>query len=803
MAIPDSANASDLQMLAQSLVPDGLSLEDCEKLLRICNNDMNVAMNKVLDNQLDILHQDEGLNSNVSHADGWDGTAFQTDRYGQSDVAGCNGFTIFPHSNAPTRPPSRSSHRSADASANTGDAPMMSVEGTQESGVIGHSGAVFGPATKEYYDSSQWALVPTTTSAELVPDASPLNRRRDEGQPAIIKPLANGDYLPALLSILHSIPLWRNTLLAPHISLENYSAGDDWWKGSASFPARAVEHGTNTDAAYDLDIIHEMQRLMAFLDMTDRAYGSVESLLHQDVWTKGRIPCDLADDSELLKFLVKWSSAYESQAADVNLNGVLRTVFDAGGQRQESFVLDASIVQLDPSTVPDLYDVLDDALYGSDPGASVVEVSNVLILRLENARPSAKELGCKIPEIFFADRYLGSNKALVSKMLSEMAGYKNMIEEIDAKIVKLKYHKSRKTGTQLDTLSLLKTTMVAFDSDKDQIVLNQLQSVYDNIERKLTVLEEEKKKACEMFDNVSGLFKTPIDDGSGSATDMSGDDDAKAAVVPLQLSPSHPYKLRGIATTPNTLYIIDPAIKDGPDASDTLEWWSIDYTTDSTEAYIFKQRITLAEVLKKANSDNSKALLVYANEKATSALPIPLTESLQEFVKQDNDKFREECANEGPGDFSALGSGKGTTEQIGDWDRAEPPPTYMDDYAHYGGTTVFGNEFETMSAKEFREMQTNSELSSSTLTPNTSVDDETVGMEMQEVNGGISAWAGTSSSASSETVGGEPMDVADDQQTVNPRDIEMGNAGFAGGARAADPSVQHIEVLEQDQKKGG
>lgn len=104
-----------------------------------------------------------------------------------------------------------------------------------------------------------------------------------------------------------------------------------------------------------------------------------------------------------------------------------------------------------------------------------------------------------------------------------------------------------------------------------------------------------------------------------------------------------------------------------------------------------------------------------------------------------------------------------------------------------------------ISAEEFHN-QGDSGVSSATLTPNTDIDDEGVGMEMQEVNGGISAWAGMSN-ASSDTVGADLMDISSDSQrqgTINVRDIEMTDAEASEGRE--EPKVEHIEVAE---KKGG
>lgn len=193
--------------------------------------------------------------------------------------------------------------------------------------------------------------------------------------------------------------------------------------------------------------------------------------------------------------------------------------------------------------------------------------------------------------------------------------------------------------------------------------------------------------------------------------------------------------------------------------------------------------------------------MVYANEAATSPVPIPLSEPLQQFVKDDNVRFLEELQ---------------VIEPIGEWNNepttnswprdktSEHPPTYADDWAFYGGTSTisaFGNQFQGHTNKGYTEQKSgDSEMSSTTLTPNTDIEDDGIGgTEMQEVNGGISAWAGGMSSASSDTVGGEPMDVVKEsqsQQTVNMREVEMVDVDLTG-ERREEPRVEHIEHLEK------
>ncbi len=363
------------------------------------------------------------------------------------------------------------------------------IENTQESGVIGNSKPVFGPANRDHYDSSQWAMVPMAT--ELISDPVPSQRQREEGQPVILKPSPNFNYLPALIPILHSIPQFRNAFLSPTVSQKSYWMGDDWWKGSPSPPTRVIDLTIGATEANGLEVLYETQRLMAFLDNTDRIYGSVGSLLELDAWKEDQPNLDDPDD-DLLKFLLLWSFAYQSQVPNAELNGILRSTVNAGGALRENFVLDGTVTRDDSRSDFTLYDVLDDSLFSSAGGsAHIVDVSNVIILRLTSSRTTASDLGCRIPATLYADRYMEKNKHVIDSMYRDMSQYEYQLKEIDEQAQKLRYHMPRKEGSKrVESLKLLRASMKAFESDDgtdshNSEILGQLQSLYQNIETKL------------------------------------------------------------------------------------------------------------------------------------------------------------------------------------------------------------------------------------------------------------------------------------------------------------------------------
>jgi len=362
----------------------------------------------------------------------------------------------------------------------------------QESGVIGSSEPVFGPATKEHYDTAQWAMVPTST--EVIPDPIATARQREVGQPAVLKPSPRFNYLPPLIAILHSIPVFRNAFLAPDITQRNYWMGDDWWKGSPAIPARIIDTLAGVEEAHALDILHEAQRLMAFLDKSDRAYATVSSMLELDAWKESR-PKMEDDDDDLLKFLLLWSAAYEAQVPDAHLDGWLRSVVDVDDKPEKFFVLDASVIR--EGALPDrsLYDVLDDTLFASATGsAHISNISKVLILRLTSATTNAQGLGCRVPATLYPDRYLEANKPVIDGMFRDVKQYEDQLRDIDTATNRLKFHTPKKENAKpVESLKLIETSMKAFkpkegeDStdSKDAATFAKLQTLYQSVESKL------------------------------------------------------------------------------------------------------------------------------------------------------------------------------------------------------------------------------------------------------------------------------------------------------------------------------
>lgn len=159
----------------------------------------------------------------------------------------------------------------------------------QETGITGSGGTHntspvvnpnFIPAQEnKEYNPSEWALT-VTAPPPATQEPLPAERKRPpDGAPAFLRPSFSSYYLGGALSILHTIPRARDSFLVRSVLLPDYGRNSKWWSGEKIGFSRAVDlDGPSFSVPDAEEIIHELQRLMAFLGGTNRAYGSVDVL---------------------------------------------------------------------------------------------------------------------------------------------------------------------------------------------------------------------------------------------------------------------------------------------------------------------------------------------------------------------------------------------------------------------------------------------------------------------------------------------------------------------------------------------
>lgn len=525
----------------------------------------------------------------------------------------------------------------------------------QESGVVDSAGAQFGPATREYYDTSQWAMTVSNPSAvEFIPDPAPWQRRRNPGEPCFIKPLPNGDYLPALITILHAIPLARRALIFAENTLDNYGFDIGWWQGTPIRMDEIVNLDDDEAPDYGEEIMRETQRIMAFLEYSDRSYGSAEALSRLKGFEYGVSNLDQRAKTLYDKFLVRWEDAAMRLHPEFWMeNSLFRFTAsekaDDRMPREDRFwCLEIPLINSGLGKTQTLYDALDEMIWTIDPNGtsneeqSISGVSPILVIRAHQPDSSATGLNMQVPASWYVDRYLTQNSLATKIMRRNVAKCHLELQSLDEKKRQLTTFVHTKTGKTMDVRMMLDVAKSAFEptpkvklneeeEDEDEAdassrrssnafelpdllpkpdVVAQLQSISDNISRKLERLEQEKAKAEQQLEEYAALFKGPSEYQSQN--------------------PSHRYDLCGVAIDSRTTFVLHRAkqtlISTSEEPAPQDQWWKLNYTNDPT---ITKERITEDEVLNFASGSSREVMLVYASETAVQDRDFTVPESLK------------------------------------------------------------------------------------------------------------------------------------------------------------------------------
>ena len=408
---------------------------------------------------------------------GWNDSVFAADRDGNSgiDQANIPSFNIEGGmdqgigggtSGAPTRPPSRRS--------------MYSNRSGQQDGTISNSGQErpqFGPATKDSYDPSQWAMVvSSSTRVYENPEAEERQRDRAGGAPVFFKPLQEQDPLPSLITILGQIPAVRREFLCANLQFEHYGSNMRWWDGEN---AHAGEANMVDENIHEQDVVEEVQRLMAFMQESDRSYGSVEQLEKLPLLntaTANELDASSSTDySADIRFLLAWE-----RAAEVCAGPSRRRLFKSAAQEDkynesdkviESEITSVSRLELDmyrSEPKQTLYQRIDSMLWDNDrDGTSkdepcLQEVATVLCMKVKNRHTTqdGSGLGLAVSPVFYADRYLKQNVAATKEMRRRKAALNEEKAELEEQKDKLnrRPHPSQ-PGKTMDTQDLFERTI--------------------------------------------------------------------------------------------------------------------------------------------------------------------------------------------------------------------------------------------------------------------------------------------------------------------------------------------------------
>ncbi|KAI0124199.1 hypothetical protein BJ170DRAFT_75636 [Xylariales sp. AK1849] len=430
----------------------------------------------------------------------WDESAFGADRQGDSGDTGIS-FNIqgpdetgsYHNSAAPTRPPSRANNRSplgrltdltafqaagapsnvaqedADLQRALAESAAESGIPPQESGIVGSdtTSKYFGPANRPDYEKDQWAMIPTKTeAAQVKPDVSPSARKRDPSAPAFLR--SNKDSrLGALVSILHKIPMARNILLSSGKPAKSYGHNSEWWKGQSILKTEDLEALARNEEGFGThpDFNEELHRLVAFLDSTERTYGTVDGLAETNAIDPNRghgwgfidyedrlYECLAEENKDVPHFDMKPlvstvktqritpKATLEEQSGqsseDVTMGDSDGS--DEGSAEQETKFSFLALPLNNNPWVNTLYDALDSIFWSHALGDESplpaeshaaflkTEVAEILTIRIDG---SGLNKPCDVPAVLYVDRYLESRRDLAIQVQTEINKIRHLMNQ--------------------------------------------------------------------------------------------------------------------------------------------------------------------------------------------------------------------------------------------------------------------------------------------------------------------------------------------------------------------------------------
>ena len=551
----------------------------------------------------------------------------------------------------------------------------------QENGVTG-TGQQFGPATRDHYEASQWAMTaPISSYRELIDHPPPSKRRRLDGQPAFLRGAKETGYLAPLLTIYHGIPLAREALLLPPMKVMSYGHDQQWWAGQSDENRKSLtlEVDQHVDRS-KLNLLAEIQCLMAFLDGTKRAYGSVDALADLQGLKTFRA------ETSFSRLTEAWRDAAMSQCGPEQLTQVFSSTAvkaEGTGSMSKDMVCleppvnrspDQSLVELLDTTVwNDNVEALDDIWFQ--------HCGEVFTVRMYDPGNRDEGLQVTAAPFWYSDRYLEERKsesreirAQLQAVRKEMNQYSNLqkrcefVSGPDRKPIRVKEALGAVSQASMAAMAD-RYTQYHQTSDLTKTEIGQLgpdvQAIMERIDQKLRMLEEAKSKLIAKMREISTQMTQPTEDPS---------------------SPIHKYLLMGVSTRPETTYLRRESTdllgleeETGAELS-KWQWWRTSSSTehipnpppapvigpatqDQAEAakkkangnndnwgnpHILYTVVQVGEedVIEAIRSEYNSVVLVYANEHAVEWKATPASEALRKFVAQDNSEFASEMREE-------------------------------------------------------------------------------------------------------------------------------------------------------------
>lgn len=181
------------------------------------------------------------------------------------------------------------------------------------------------------------------------------------------------------------------------------------------------------------DVSQEVQRLMAFLDKTDRSYGSVEALASLPLI---RAKCQQSAGGLESAVLEVYQEYFQNNQA--KFNGIFSRGVDGPQENitQVFAILDLALPRKD-SFDETIYDIADNVLWENadldlDKSPFLANIGEVITFRFSNAHGTAitKESKVPVPAIWYPDRYLFSGREAALEMRTKKEDVKKQLYNI-------------------------------------------------------------------------------------------------------------------------------------------------------------------------------------------------------------------------------------------------------------------------------------------------------------------------------------------------------------------------------------
>lgn len=588
----------------------------------------------------------------------------------------------------------------------------------QESGVADADTSLpyFGPANRQDYNQNEWAMV---TLNHTKPEPEPSRRKRDPVVPAFLRCRTDNVWethrLGALVTILHSIPAARNDLLrSGNPPPGGYGHDPEWWKGKAILrPAvqAAQDAGELTwgeDAKPDWS--QELHRLIAFLDGTERSYGTVDMLAD----TKPSQALG-SNDTEFDFFEYLRLEPGNAEKVRSFTSTAQRFREDEGPTHRitnDWALLDIACSKQKMMNVETLYNVLDsiflvDKFFDGDLDhtqiALITEPAEVMTMRVGRYEGLPKVI--EIPRVLHIDRYLAGNRNQIWRVLRELNEQSRSLNKLLQAEREALMWTDEKDGREHSRIELAQRNIARLTRKKQMLSIDAQWRMHEE-DRVRTGVEghyfPDREKPDDQIEwNARELkWKRIYESQIRRMEKVKADTEAKlqgecpTSCVPLRcaytdvlagiyeqrdaamqecrrleavltvpseneaLNPTHSYTLRGVANGVDTFYVCllaEPDLMEIDDMTDTSpltrkeQWWKLGYVNSDDEP-IKTEMTTYDRVMEEACGVGGKPLLFYATDKAMAETPDPLSDALQTFVRFDNRLFKQELIQEPPRD---------------------------------------------------------------------------------------------------------------------------------------------------------